>query len=183
MKAPGLKIRTNANGSKAAYWVAKQCSRHATGYPDQVRRLAGGEDTWPVQCQEYAADLKAWIAANVPLAARTRYRAALTPIEQHRLNGTMKGLGHVYILRDKDRVKIGFSTDPINRIATIQNTGGGSYRVVACVPGTFADEQRLHVQFGSLRLHGEWFRVDGELREFLRAPATNLRKAIEPAND
>lgn len=176
MKTPGLKVRKNANGSSTGYWVASNCSRNAKNYPDQVRRLVGDSSTWAEQCQEYTADLKAWLAVNKQPALRAK--GAMSSIENRMLHGKKSNAGFIYILRDVDRVKIGFSTAPRNRVAAIQNMSGRQLRVIACVPGTQTQEQQLHQRFSEFRLHGEWFRVDGELKEFLKQPAISLKKVI-----
>ena len=174
MKSPGLKVRKNANGTSAGYWVASSCSRKAQGYPDQVRRLAGPPETWAEQCQDFTADLRAWLTVNNPPALRKK--GAMSPVENRMLNAKKSGDGFVYILRDVDRVKIGFSTSPRNRVASIQNMSGRALRVVACVPGTKQHEQELHERFASFRIHGEWFRIDGELRTFLKRPGQALKR-------
>lgn len=175
-KARGLKIRTKSDGTKVGYWVAAQCSRRASAYPDRTRRLVGPESSWADQCRNYTEDLKSWLAANAKKAPRKK--GTMSSVENQMLIGKQSQTGFVYILRDKDQVKIGFSKNPRNRIATLQNNSGRALRVAACIPGTLEDEQRLHARFSTYRIHGEWFAAVGDLREFLRNPSRNLKEAI-----
>jgi len=75
-------------------------------------------------------------------------------------------------------VKIGFSIDPMRRLAEIQRDWPEGLRLVGVVPGGFSEEQRLHKRFSHLRLHGEWFRPDDELTTFIRETAHPWKEPV-----
>lgn len=64
-------------------------------------------------------------------------------------------------------VKIGYSKEPSARIRDFQTVSAKPLQVIAIIPGNLMAEQRLHRRFAHLREHGEWFRVEDELLEFL----------------
>ena len=68
---------------------------------------------------------------------------------------------HVYFVRYRDRVKIGYSIEPQTRIKAHPCD-----EILAIVPGDHKDEQRYHKQFAHLRENGEWFRAEPELLEY-----------------
>lgn len=73
---------------------------------------------------------------------------------------TDKEIGLIYFMRRADGVgpiKIGCSKWPQERLQALQIWSPEPLEIVATVPGTFADERRLHRQFDAHRLHGEWF--------------------------
>lgn len=78
----------------------------------------------------------------------------------------------VYFIRLGSRVKIGFSTNVRSRLADLPHE-----QVLGVIPGTFADENRLHKQFAHLRTTGEWFRAEPELLEFI---AKNAKPYVPP---
>lgn len=67
--------------------------------------------------------------------------------------------GYVYFLVQEDRVKIGFTTRPGQRFATLQNGSAVKPDAILTVPGTRWDEKRLHNRFAPFRMEGEWFRL------------------------
>lgn len=71
--------------------------------------------------------------------------------------------GSVYFVRYRDRVKIGFSINPMDRIKAHPYD-----EVLAIVPGERVDEKRAHAAFAHLRENGEWFRAEEELLAFAR---------------
>lgn len=77
--------------------------------------------------------------------------------------------GYIYFLFSDlaGAVKIGFSTSPESRVKAIRGMSPVPVRLLGQFPGTLEDEKSLHVRFGDFRLHGEWFRVDGELARYI----------------
>lgn len=74
----------------------------------------------------------------------------------------------VYFIGPKDwrvgRVKIGVTSgDPRSRLASFQTGSPYPLELYAYVPGDYNFEHMLHETFAPLRLHGEWFRMDGRL--------------------
>jgi hypothetical protein len=77
----------------------------------------------------------------------------------------------VYYLRYADRVKIGTSARPRQRLAAIRHD-----ELLAFEPGGRQLEQRRHREFASLREGGEWFTLTPELAAHIAA----LRSRGEP---
>lgn len=72
----------------------------------------------------------------------------------------------VYFVRYRDRIKIGYSIDPRERIKAHPVD-----EILAVVPGGRAAERAFHVQWAHLRENGEWFRAEPELLEYARSLA------------
>ncbi len=71
----------------------------------------------------------------------------------------------VYYLRFADRIKIGTSGNPRQRLAQLKHD-----EVLAFERGARATEQRRHTQFADARYaHTEWFRMSGELVAHIEA--------------
>jgi hypothetical protein len=64
---------------------------------------------------------------------------------------------YVYFLIAGDRIKIGVSRTPMSRVADVALGAADRVREVLVVPGTRADEKKLHRRFASYRTRGEWF--------------------------
>ncbi len=63
-----------------------------------------------------------------------------------------------------DRVKIGLCTgDPSFRVSNLQTGSPVRLRLLAQSKGDSRAERALHKQFESLRIHGEWFHLEGAL--------------------
>lgn len=76
--------------------------------------------------------------------------------------------GVVYFVGAGDLVKIGFSTNFPERLTALQIGSPVQLEVIATVAGTYSAEKSLHRQFAHLRAHGEWFRNEGKLAEWIR---------------
>lgn len=78
--------------------------------------------------------------------------------------------GHVYIMQcgDLPRVKIGYSINPERRLRQLITTGvPDDLRVIATIPGPPALERDYHRQFADYRVRGEWFRYEGEVKQWV----------------
>lgn len=78
--APGLKIRTNKDGSRSGYWIAANCSRRAKGFPTPAIRLHAPETEWPALCRKYRDELLAWIAEQAEPAAPRRFTGTVASL-------------------------------------------------------------------------------------------------------
>ena len=97
-----------------------------------------------------------------------------------------KAKGLVYFMRRADGVgaiKIGCSKLPRRRLAAMQIWSPEKLEIVAAVPGTFADETRLHRQFAAHRLHGEWFEAAPPVLAAMARASTLGELPPKPAND
>lgn len=67
----------------------------------------------------------------------------------------------VYLIACADRVKIGFSSDPASRVATISTSAPYECRLLGTILGSQDQERRLHELLAPHRRHGEWFEATG----------------------
>lgn len=81
--------------------------------------------------------------------------------------------GRVYFVRRGNRVKIGYTTDPDTRLATLTNMGGEEFDEVVIIRGTPKDERRYHAEFDDFRKVGEWF----EMAAPIRAEMNRIRRS------
>lgn len=75
----------------------------------------------------------------------------------------------VYYLRWDERIKIGTSSQPRQRLAAIWH-----HELLAFERGGRATERERHRQFAELREGGEWFRAEASLVEHARALAGDV---------
>jgi hypothetical protein len=75
--------------------------------------------------------------------------------------------GWVYIIRSGDFVKIGYSLNPIERLNSLQVSSPNKMELLWQEPGGLQNEAAYHLRFRAHYERGEWFRYEGELREFL----------------
>lgn len=77
-------------------------------------------------------------------------------------------VGTVYFVGFDDYVKIGFTTMPVEkRVERLQTGSPKPLRVLATQLGCTVRERGLHTRFADLRLHGEWFRNEGPLADYI----------------
>jgi hypothetical protein len=67
-------------------------------------------------------------------------------------------LGWVYFVRFGDRVKVGYTTNPDQRLVAVPND-----EVIGLIPGTRDDEAAWHELLADRHVTGEWFNADAEL--------------------
>lgn len=78
----------------------------------------------------------------------------------------------VYFLRAGPFIKIGKATgSPTTRVRELQTGCPYPITIIASVCGGLKEEFELHRRFGSYRAHGEWFRDEGELAEYVASLA------------
>ncbi|WP_311271064.1 GIY-YIG nuclease family protein [Sphingobium sp. WCS2017Hpa-17] len=62
------------------------------------------------------------------------------------------------------RVKIGFTSGNVmHRLRALQTGSAAPLVLIACHPGSMADEKRIHEQFDAQRVQGEWFDMSEDL--------------------
>lgn len=103
--------------------------------------------------REVTDDFIAIVAARLALSGRER--GASAPV--------------IYFVQaDTDGpIKIGTTTQLEQRLAALSNSDPAKLHLLATMPGDNKDEAQLHKRFRRLRLHGEWFAPDAELRDFI----------------
>ena len=75
--------------------------------------------------------------------------------------------GFVYFVRCQDRVKIGYSEDPVKRLSKINTDAPYPCDLVGYVSVDDFPERELHERFAGLRVHGEWFAPSPDLEAFV----------------
>jgi hypothetical protein len=76
--------------------------------------------------------------------------------------------GHIYYVAANDRVKIGFAKNVKKRLAALSTTSPVPLVLLASHRGSQKKEREIHRLFAEYRLTGEWFRLDGELKEHIQ---------------
>ncbi len=91
---------------------------------------------------------------------------------------------HVYFVYSAGRVKIGYSRDWLRRVDRIANGCPHHCEPILVVPGGREHELQFHELFADLRVTGEWFLYDGNLRRFLDLYASSdARDALDLAHE
>jgi hypothetical protein len=75
--------------------------------------------------------------------------------------------GWVYFIEAGGYIKIGFTGSVPSRLAQIETATPFVLTLLRQEPGTLETEMAFHKRFGALHVKGEWFRFEGELREYL----------------
>lgn len=76
--------------------------------------------------------------------------------------------GFVYAIGDEHRVKIGWSADPVRRLAKISSDCPGHIRLLGAVPATKEQEAEAHELLAPWRIGREWFRHEGPVAAFVK---------------
>lgn len=85
-----------------------------------------------------------------------------------------KGLGTVYFIKAADCVKIGYTCKggEYSRLKCLQTSNHEKLEILAIIPDSlFSFEGELHKKFAHLRIRGEWFKLNREVRDFINAKA------------
>jgi hypothetical protein len=75
--------------------------------------------------------------------------------------------GWVYFIRFSDRVKVGYTTRPDERMHGLPHE-----EIIGIIPGTRADERAWHSLLADFHVVGEWFRADPQVLAMLAQVAT-----------
>ena len=75
--------------------------------------------------------------------------------------------GYVYFIHGGDRIKIGYSRDPEERLSTLQTSTADHLQIIGSIVGDKSKERSLHEQFGHLKIRNEWFRPEADLIDFI----------------
>jgi hypothetical protein len=87
------------------------------------------------------------------LASRGQFKMPAMPSPSAR--------GYVYFIRLGNRVKIGYSRNPVERFKDLPVE-----EVLAIIPGSEVDERTNLLRFAHLRITGEWFKAAPELLKY-----------------
>lgn len=106
-----------------------------------------------------------------------------TRLAQPRSTG-VRHPGHVYFILVGDKVKIGYSARPLDRLRALQTSHPDKLHILATLPGSQKTEGRLHERFDRYKVRGEWFHFTPEIRQFINRFGHNrktLRDVPVPA--
>lgn len=73
----------------------------------------------------------------------------------------------VYAIEGAGLVKIGRSFVPEFRLKLMQSGSPVPLRLIGYIDGDHVAERQIHDRFKPYRAHGEWFRCDGEVKEWI----------------
>lgn len=86
----------------------------------------------------------------------------------------------VYFARAGNKVKIGVSKNPRQRLGSIKTGNSNKVRIYYVTPGDAQKERDLHKLFAELRVNGEWFLFSQAIREWIAADeATRLSRDVQ----
>lgn len=87
---------------------------------------------------------------------------------------------YVYIFAMDGRwAKIGFTTNPRKRFDTLAGNMPLPLTALLLSPGTMMDERALHAHFADCRLKNEWFRIAGDLANWLSTVSLAYRRVCK----
>lgn len=88
---------------------------------------------------------------------------------RRRAESDVVGGKHIYFIRAEQvgMVKIGCSTMPEQRLISLHLVSPVPLSLILRFPGTHDDEWHIHQTFRECRMHCEWFKETGRLREII----------------
>jgi hypothetical protein len=69
---------------------------------------------------------------------------------------------------NEQSMKVGFSSDPMRRLATLQTGSPSWLGMYAIIPGSKTDEAKFHAALRPHRIRGEWFNDQAAISQFGR---------------
>jgi hypothetical protein len=86
-------------------------------------------------------------------------------------SGNLNVKGFIYFATDGEFVKIGWTRQwpPSDRLRKQQTGNGRPLWILGCIPGSQHAERGYHKRFATHRVKGEWFRMNPQLEQFIRA--------------
>jgi hypothetical protein len=75
---------------------------------------------------------------------------------------------------NKNEVKIGYATDPLKRLASLQTGTTDRLDVLLTFVGGIVEEKKLHDKLSNYRIGGEWFSYNKKVREELLDAVSNM---------
>jgi hypothetical protein len=95
------------------------------------------------------------------------------PYQRRAIQEMRDGKTYIYFIGGhRGPIKIGLSSAPLERLASMQICSPVELFLWAKVEGTFALEDEYHARFAEHRLHGEWFVRTPELRAEIKRLGT-----------
>ncbi len=145
------------------------CELHLTVAADWTQRSSGVSDLLPSPCRLCGSSLgirypSGWVCGVCEWRVGEAIDDELPPPR----------VDVVYYLRYGERVKIGTTANPRQRLAAIWHD-----QLLAFEPGDRRLERRRHADFAAERLGGEWFRLSDALRDHIAALTAGIEDPWE----
>ncbi|MER9901636.1 GIY-YIG nuclease family protein [Mesorhizobium sp. M0130] len=87
----------------------------------------------------------------------------------------------VYFIQDEaERVKIGYSGDPLARLMSLQTANGGRLCMLRLIDGGEPTERWLHARFDEMRIQGEWFAFHPAMMTVVPPDELPQRQIVKP---
>lgn len=104
------------------------------------------------------------------------YEAHADPQRERHLVDAPTGETFVYFVQSGDdgAIKIGWSSDPDNRISDLQTGNPVVLRLLCCLIGGASIERALHERFANHRLQGEWFAPHEDILLFIERSSRGI---------
>lgn len=83
----------------------------------------------------------------------------------------------IYFIETNGLVKIGYSNDPMRRLTGIATWCPTKCHLIGVIDGDMKAERELHKRFGAFHSHGEWFRFERPINDYIRENAITIDKS------
>lgn len=80
----------------------------------------------------------------------------------------------IYFIETQGMVKIGHSVDPLKRFTMLATGCPSRCTLIGVAEGGRPEEKALHKKFSGLHSHGEWFRFEQPINEYLVKNAVHI---------
>lgn len=141
--------------------------------PEYADRMAAAQMCAVNVADDPEMDQEYWLARLVERKQRAQAEKwAKADHDQLAVERRLEPGSVVYFIRMGDMIKIGYTSDLIRRVQQLSLTMG---HVLATVPGASFLEQQMHDKFAALREHGEWFRAEPPLLDYIAQLKPNRR--------
>lgn len=158
IKVAGLRW-TNSGGERIAMWRASKPAIRAE-FPVKSRPLWRG--TVPTQ-----AEIDRMTDRCIALS--NEQRDWLRGKRGGRPNSKASIKGEVYFVRAGDNVKIGFTINLQARLRQLQTGATEGLELLGTIPCGADRERLIQLSFARYRVRGEWFRIEGDLADFIHS--------------
>lgn len=115
-------------------------------------------------------ELAEFLEQGIPDTPKDPYRLSQEEtVEVLSANGpkTKRIPNHLYFVRCGPFVKIGIAADVRKRVKDMEMHNPYDLEITHVMLGKRKEEKELHQRFSAYRHKGEWFRYQGELREYV----------------
>lgn len=94
--------------------------------------------------------------------------------------GAIQPDGYIYFIRSDNLVKIGYSTNPVDRLHTLQIGSPVELTLVAAFPAHMEEEREIHALLQEFREHGEWFTWCEPIEKMIETHSLSAEKNFFP---